>query len=84
MPYNQEVITFIQRDDGVISVYGGTTMFSILVYYVTYKVPGLPSLPRSRFLDVTQRSPKHPKNGCEGDYGLPGSTERVHSSEDRR
>ena len=55
MPYNQEVITFIQRDDGVISVYGGTTMFSILVYYVTYKVPG-----------------------------LPGSTERVHSSEDRR
>ena len=33
------------------------------------------SLPRSRFLDVTQRSPKrvgsvgwHPKNGCEGDY----------------
>ena len=34
------------------------------------------SLPRSRFLDVTQRSPNalwgsvawHPKNGCEGDY----------------
>ena len=30
------------------------------------------SLPRSRFLDVTQCSPKrvawHPKNGCEGDY----------------
>ena len=31
-----------------------------------------PSLPRSRFLDVTQRSPKresvvlYPKNGCEG------------------
>ena len=30
------------------------------------------SLPHSRFLDVTQRSPNalpwHPKNGCEGDY----------------
>ena len=55
MPYNQEVITFIQRDDRVISVYGGTTMFYILVYYVSYEVPG-----------------------------LPGSTEGVHSSEDRR
>ena len=35
--------------------------------------PALISLPRSRFLDVTQRSPNvawHPKNGCEGDYAL--------------
>ena len=38
--------------------------------------PWLSSLPRSRFLDVTQRSPKAlrdiQKNGCEGDYWLSG------------
>ena len=40
-----------------------------------------PSLPRSRFSDVTQRSPKssfggalrESKNGCEGDYPFPGT-----------
>ena len=41
----------------------------------------IPSLPRSRFWDVTQRSPKErcvtsKKNGCVGDYQIPGKKKK--------
>ena len=50
----------------------------------------IPSLPRSSFWDVTQRSGSvawHPKNGCDGEYQIPGKNKKekrllteIHSS----